>query len=78
MLHVANCGDTRTVLSRNGQAIDITRDQKATDPDEIARIAKAGGFVNNGRVMGILAVARAFGDVSLKNSRVKIFENIRC
>ena len=68
MAYVANCGDTRTVLSRNGQAVDITCDQKATDPDEIARITKAGGFVTNGRVMEILAVARAFGDASLKNS----------
>ena len=64
--YVANCGDTRSVLCRGGTAVDVTRDQKATDPDEIARIAKAGGFVQNGRVMGILAVARAFGDASLK------------
>ena len=48
----------------------VCRDQKATDADEIARIAKAGGYVNNGRVMGILAVARAFGDASLKTGTV--------
>jgi serine/threonine protein phosphatase PrpC len=46
--------------------VDLTRDQKATDPDEIVRISKAGGFVSNGRVLGLLAVARAFGDSSLK------------
>merc|ERR1711991_558664 len=68
MGYLANCGDTRSVICRGGTAVDITRDQKATDPYEIARIVKAGGFVQNGRVMGILAVARAFGDATLKTA----------
>jgi hypothetical protein len=32
--------------------------RKATDPEEVARIAKAGGFVVNGRVLGSLAISR--------------------
>lgn len=64
-----NCGDTRSVINRNGRAVDITRDQKASEPDEIARIAEAGGYVNNGRVLGVLAVSRAFGDANLKTSQ---------
>ena len=66
-LYIANTGDTRAVLCRSGKAIDITMDRKATDPEEIARIIKEGGFVTKGRVMGSLAVSRAIGDSQLKN-----------
>ena len=65
--HIANTGDTRAVLCRSGKAIDLTMDRKATDPEEIARIIKEGGFVSKGRVMGSLAVSRAIGDSQLKN-----------
>ena len=67
--YIGNSGDTRAVVSRAGTAVDLTIDRKATDPDEIARIAIAGGHVARARVMGSLAVARAFGDVQLKKSR---------
>tara|TARA_B110000090_G_scaffold140016_1_gene153928 strand:+ start:47 stop:892 length:846 start_codon:yes stop_codon:yes gene_type:complete len=67
--YIGNTGDTRAVLSRGGYAVDITIDRKATDSDEIARMAQAGGHVNKGRVMGSLAVARAFGDAQLKKGR---------
>ena len=69
-MHVINRICTFVYLYTGGVAIDITRDQKASAPDEVSRIAKAGGFVNNGRVMGVLAVARAFGDASLKTPEV--------
>ncbi len=46
---------------------DVTvQDHKATDAVEKARIEAAGGFVTRKRVMGVLAVARAFGDFVLK------------
>lgn len=64
--YIANTGDTRAVLCRSGRAIDLTVDRKASDPDEIARVCEAGGYVANGRVMGSLAVSRALGDVNLK------------
>ena len=64
--YLANVGDTRSVVSSGGIAVDITRDQKASDPYEISRIIKRGGYVSNDRVLGILAVGRAFGDASLK------------
>lgn len=44
------------------QALPMSEDQKPSQPDEKARITKAGGFVMNGRVLGVLAVSRAFGD----------------
>ncbi len=44
-IHIANTGDTRAVLCRQGMAINLSKDKKATDPEEIARISKEGGFV---------------------------------
>lgn len=64
---IASVGDTRAVLSRRGQAFDLTVDHKATLPEEVVRIANAGGFVVNGRVLGSLAVSRAFGDAAIKS-----------
>lgn len=64
--YIANTGDTRAVLSRSGKAYNLSIDRKATDPEEIARVAKEGGFVSNGRVLGSLAVSRALGDAQLK------------
>jgi len=70
--YVANAGDTRAVLCRDGKALDLTVDKKATDPSEISRIIREGGFVSNGRVMGSLAVSRAMGDASLKHTQKRI------
>ncbi|KAL4517908.1 hypothetical protein Ndes2526A_g02278 [Nannochloris sp. 'desiccata'] len=69
MIYVANCGDSRAVLCRDGQAIALTDDHKAAREDETARVEAAGGqilFWNGVRVMGLLAVSRAIGDHSLR------------
>lgn len=63
---IANTGDTRAVLCHNHIAINLSYDRKATDPEEVSRIVRSGGFVKGGRVQGILAVTRAFGDLQLK------------
>lgn len=44
----------------------MSTDHKPSRQDEAERIRNAGGFVFNNRVMGELAVSRAFGDSSLK------------
>ncbi|KAL5727826.1 protein-serine/threonine phosphatase [Ranunculus cassubicifolius] len=66
---VANCGDSRAVLSRGGRAVPLSFDHKPDRPDELARIAAAGGrviYLNGARVLGILAMSRALGDKYLK------------
>jgi len=65
-LYTANIGDARIVLNRNGIAVAVTKDHKASDPGEIDRIKKMGGLMIQGKVAGSLAVTRAFGDSELK------------
>ncbi|KAL9238353.1 hypothetical protein vseg_012785 [Gypsophila vaccaria] len=68
-LWVANVGDSRAVLSRNGHAIQMSTDHEPNT--ERGSIEDRGGFVSNmpgdvARVNGQLAVSRAFGDKNLK------------
>lgn len=64
----ANVGDSRAILCRDGTALPLSRDHKPSRDDEAARIREAGGFVIHKRVMGELAVSRAFGDAELKKT----------
>ena len=75
-IYVANCGDTRAILCRAGQAIELSRDHKPTDPEEKARMEAAGGRVPPGSAyveLGDkgLAVARAFGNPLFKQNPTK-------
>ncbi|GMY39047.1 probable protein phosphatase 2C 9 [Fagus crenata] len=68
-LWIANVGDSRAVLSKRGQAIQMTTDHEPNT--ERSSIEDRGGFVSNmpgdvARVNGQLAVSRAFGDKNLK------------
>ena len=66
-LVVANVGDSRCVLCRNGIAIDMSIDHKPDDTIELQRIEKAGGKVtSDGRINGGLNLSRALG--TLKSS----------
>ncbi|EPY27917.1 protein phosphatase [Strigomonas culicis] len=70
-LYCANTGDSRSVLCRGGVAIALSEDHKPTKDDEMERIIKAGGFVQMGRVNGILSLSRAFGDYAFKDMNLK-------
>ena len=66
-LFAANVGDSRVVLARkNGACLELTSDHKPSRQDEAARVRAAGGFILHKRVMGELAITRAFGDKSFK------------
>jgi serine/threonine protein phosphatase PrpC len=67
-LYVANAGDSRCVLSRAGKAVELTSDHKPYNPGELARIVKAGGRVDGGRVKGDLNLSRALGDLQYKQT----------
>ncbi|XP_019453708.1 PREDICTED: probable protein phosphatase 2C 58 [Lupinus angustifolius] len=79
-LVVANVGDSRAVICENGKAKQLSIDHEPSK--EKKSIEKRGGFVSNipgdvPRVDGQLAVARAFGDKSLKmhlSSEPDVFE----
>lgn len=72
-LVVANLGDSRAVLCRNGELVELSEDHKPNKEGEMVRIIAAHGFVGGpkgdrifrkGR--GSLSVSRAFGDFSYK------------
>ncbi|KAL8151082.1 hypothetical protein V2J09_020890 [Rumex salicifolius] len=69
LLVVANVGDSRAIMCQNGQAEQLSVDHEPSREKDV--IESRGGFVTNlpgdvPRVDGRLAVARAFGDKSLK------------
>jgi serine/threonine protein phosphatase PrpC len=73
-LYCANTGDSRTFICRNFKPVRMTEDHKPAREDEQKRIRDAGGFVINNRVMGELAVSRAFGDAEFKKGIQSIID----
>lgn len=67
-IYCANAGDSRTVLSQAGIAINLSKDHKPDDPDERRRINMAGSEVKENRVNGMLALSRALGDFEYKTN----------
>merc|ERR1712050_323260 len=71
---VANAGDSRAVLSRNGRAVPLSEDHKPNMPGEHDRIVRAGGHVVRMeygpivqyRVNGNLNLSRSIGDLNYK------------
>jgi len=63
---VANVGDSRAIVGKDGKGVALTEDHKPSSPIEQKRIEKAGGFVSINRVRGNLALSRAIGDRSYK------------
>ena len=69
-LYLGHVGDSRAVLFRNGECMQLSNDHKPNIPEERERIEKMGGVViwaGTWRVGGVLAVSRAFGDRLLKD-----------
>lgn len=73
-IYVAHIGDSRAVMSVGGDTEELSRDHRphGESPEakaEVKRIEKAGGWVSQGRVCGVIAVSRAFGNVNFKTRR---------
>lgn len=69
-LFVANAGDSRCVVCRDGKALEMSLDHKPEDTEELERIKKAGGRVTlDGRVNGGLNLSRAIGDHGYKMNK---------
>lgn len=71
---VANAGDSRAVLCRDGKAVPLSFDHKPNHPEERRRIEASGGTVEPSgpgqfRVNGNLNLSRALGDLTYKRQR---------
>ncbi|KAL5700712.1 protein-serine/threonine phosphatase [Ranunculus cassubicifolius] len=66
LLLVANVGDCRAVLSRKGEAVEMSQDHRPIYEQERARVEKSGGYIDGKYLNGILSVSRALGDWDLK------------
>lgn len=67
-IYCSNSGDSRAVLAtKTGKVIELSHDHKPDNDGELARVKAGGGFVEEGRVQGIIAVSRAIGDWEYKN-----------
>lgn len=71
-IYTANAGDSRSVLSRKGNAIALSFDHKPDSEVEKKRIHGAAGEVINGRVNGGLNLSRSFGDFNYKKNKNKL------
>lgn len=58
-------------MCREGKAINLSKDHKVNREDEQARIKNDGGYIVFGRVLGRLAITRAFGDFECKDLEVQ-------
>ena len=62
----ANVGDSKCYLIKKNSIIQISKDHKCSDQNEVDRIKKNGGIVFYGRVFGTLVLTRSIGDREMK------------
>lgn len=55
-------------MSKNKVSFDLSKDHKPEEAEEKWRIYAAGGFVEENRVNGNLALSRALGDFEYKSN----------
>mmetsp|Transcript_2099 Transcript_2099/g.2373 ORF Transcript_2099/g.2373 Transcript_2099/m.2373 type:complete len:152 (-) Transcript_2099:230-685(-) len=65
-IYCANAGDSRAVLAREGQAVNLSEDHKPENEIEKERIIKSGSEIQDGRVDGNLNLSRSLGDLKHK------------
>ena len=70
-IYCANSGDSRACLAtKKGKVIELSHDHKPDNEGELKRVKAGGGFVEDGRVQGVIAVSRAIGDWEYKNPKL--------
>ena len=68
-IFVANAGDSRCVMGKNGKPVEMSIDHKPESQTEIDRITKAGSTISpEGRVDGNLNLTRSLGDLKYKQT----------
>lgn len=65
---IAHVGDGRVVAATANAFAELTEEHRAKNPAEKERIESKGGRVVSGRVRGLLAPSRAFGDVHVRTT----------
>lgn len=65
-IYVANSGDSRCVMGKNGKAVEMSIDHKPECQTEIDRIKASGSEITDGRVDGNLNLTRSLGDLKYK------------
>jgi protein phosphatase 1G len=79
-IYCGNSGDSRAVLALKPKTsggkfrcVPLSEDHKPDNADEKARIEKAGGFVEDNRVKGVLNLSRSLGDLEYKSDpKIKV------
>lgn len=66
LMTIANVGDSRAVMLKNDEVIQLTTDHKPSIKSEMERIQSCGGVIRNNRVNGNLSLTRALGDHQFK------------
>ncbi|XP_003390974.2 PREDICTED: uncharacterized protein LOC100637563 [Amphimedon queenslandica] len=77
VLYSGNLGDSKSVMYRRSDegdtggeppviSVPLTKDHTSASLEERKRIEKSGGFVREGRIMGIMEVSRSIGDGRFK------------
>lgn len=70
-IYCANAGDSRAcIATKKGKVIELSYDHKPDNDGEMKRVKAAGGFIEDGRVQGVIAVSRAIGDWEYKNPKL--------
>ncbi|XP_071840405.1 integrin-linked kinase-associated serine/threonine phosphatase 2C-like isoform X3 [Apostichopus japonicus] len=82
-LYIANVGDSRAMICRYNpdekkhHFIPLSKEHNPIQYEERMRIQKSGGYVRDGRLMGILEVSRSLGDGRFKHCGVVCLPDVK-
>ena len=68
-IYIANVGDSRAIIGRDGKAMNVSVDHMADLESEKMRIIIAGGVIEDGKINGNMILSRSIGDFEFKNNR---------